>query len=178
MDDREPIRARLRRWYVPNAVYFITCVTRDRLPVFADAANILLLRDTLRRVQGLHPFGMRGYAFLPDHLHLLLFVPEGTSISALMQSVQWNYTRNHKRAHGLATARLWQRGYWDHVIRDEDDWAQHLNYIHYNPVKHGPVRRAEEYPHTSFREYIRRGWYGNVELEEPVLVLTGEGCEP
>lgn len=179
MDEGIPVRARIRRWYAPNAVYFITCVTRQRRALFADEANLLLLRETLRRVQRLHPFGMRGYAFLPDHFHLLILVPEETNVSTLMQSVQWNYTRNYKRARGIRTSlKLWQRGFWDHVIRDEDDFARHLDYIHYNPVKHGLVAEAKDYPHTSFREYLRRSWYGGVPLGEPSLVLGGEGSEP
>jgi putative transposase len=69
--------------------------------------------------------------------------------------------------------RLWQRGFWDHVIRDERDLARHFDYIHYNPVKHGYVTQPEAYTDSSFAEYLRRGWYeigwGHVEPE----ALTG-----
>ena len=156
----EPIRARLRRWYVPDAVYFIVAVTQGRRPIFAGDAAIALLRTTLHRVKALHPFIMHAYAFLPEHLHLLLFVPESSNISRIMQSLEWNYTRNYKQARGISTStHLWQRGFWDHVIRDEADLNWHLDYIHYNPVKHGLTSRPLHYPHTSFREYVRRGWY-------------------
>ena len=58
------------------------------------------------------------------------------------------------------TLHLWQRGFWDHVIRDDLDYERHFNYIHYNPVKHGLALHPGEYPHTSFQEYVKRGWYG------------------
>ena len=156
----EPIRAKIRRVYVPNAHYFVTAVTHSRRRLFADEANMDLLRTTMRRAKAHHPFTMCAYAFMPDHFHLLIFVPESTSISKLLQSIQRNYTRNYKNEHGITQmVRLWQRGFWDHVIRDERDFASHFHYIHYNPVKHGYVIHPEDYAHTSFREYLRRGWY-------------------
>ena len=164
------IRARIRRLYVTNTHYFITGVTKDRCPILADGANMELFRVTLRRAQEYHSFRMRAYAFLPDHFHLLIFVPDTTDISKLLQSVQRNFTRNYKKAHNIDQAtHLWQRGFWDHVIRDERDYVNHFHYIHYNPVKHGYVVRPEDYPHTSFLEYVKRGWYelgwGHAEAE-------------
>ena len=160
MDICEPVRARIRRWYVPNAVYFIVGVMQGREPLFADAENLALLRETLHRVKALYPFTMLAYVFLPDHFHLLIFVPETTNLSKLMQSWQRNFTRNYKVAHGITESlRLWQHGFWDHVIRDVDDHERHFHYVHYNPVKHGYVRRAGEYPHSSFHECVKRGWY-------------------
>jgi len=160
MESPEPIRSRINRWYVPNALYFIVGVTQDRRPLFAETTHVALLRETLHRVKELHPFEMKAYVFLPDHFHVLMFVPETTNISRLLQSWQRNFTLNYKAAHGIATAlRLWQRGFWDHVIRDANDYERHFHYIHYNPVKHGLVRQVCEYPHSSFHEYVRRGIY-------------------
>jgi putative transposase len=157
---QEQIRARIRRWYVPDAVYFITAVTQGRQPLFADGASMELLRVTMRRAKEHHPFTMRAYVFLHDHFHLLIFVPETTNVSKLLQSIQRNFTRNYQKAHHIdEPVRLWQRGFWDHVIRDERDFANHLDYVHYNPVKHGYVSEPEAYAHTSFHEYVRRGWY-------------------
>ena len=165
-----PIRAKIRRWYVANAIYFVTAVTRDRRPIFAQASNLALLRQVLHAVQKLHPFHMHAYAFLPDHLHLLIYVPETTNISKVMQSLQWNYTREYKAAHGLAeSVSLWQRGYWDHVIRNERGFDRHLSYIHYNPVKHGLVEHPADYAETSFREYVKRGWYGEAWCQDPKI---------
>lgn len=157
---QKQIRAKIRRWYVPNAVYFITAVTQDRQPLFTCGASVELLRATMRRAKEYHPFTMRAYTFLPDHVRLLIYVPETTDISRLLQSIQRNFTRNYKKAYDIyEPTQLWQRGFWDHVIRNEGDFANHLDYIHYNPVKHGYVSKPEAYAHSSFHEYVRRGWY-------------------
>jgi putative transposase len=156
----EPIRAKIRRLYVPNAVYFITCVTLERRPVFASEPDLELLRETMRKVKAIHPFEMRAYAFMHDHFHLQIYVPETTDITKIMHSIQRNFTLNYKKTHSLTgEVRIWQRGFWDHVIHDESDFANHFHYIHYNPVKHGYVSRPEDYPHTSYLEYVQRGWY-------------------
>lgn len=156
----EPIRTGIRRLYVPNGLYFITCVTQGRQRVFVSESDLELLRETMRKVKEIHSFSMRAYAFLRDHFHLLLFVADTTDISKVMHSIQRNFALNYKKAHGIGgSLKLWQRGFWDHVIRDERDLANHFHYIHYNPVKHGYVLRPEDYPHTSFQEYVKRGWY-------------------
>ena len=156
----EPVRARIRRLYVPNALYFITAVTQGRQPIFTNEPDLELLRETIRRVKEIHPFRMRAYVFLPDHFHLLIFVPDTTDISKVLHSMQRNFTLNYKKAHGIAhKIKLWQRGFWDHVVRDERDLANHFHYIHYNPVKHEYALKPEDYPHTSFHEYVKREWY-------------------
>lgn len=159
-DERTEIRDRLKRLYIPNAIYFITAVSENRQPVFARDGAIELLRVTMHTVQEIHPFGMRGFVFLHDHLHLLLYVPEQTTISQVMHSLKRNYTRNYKDRLSIdGSLRLWQRRFWDHVIRDERDFLNHLDYIHWNPVKHGYVLCPVDYAHSSFHEYVRRGWY-------------------
>jgi putative transposase len=77
-----------------------------------------------------------------------------------MHSIRPNFTKLHKAAVGRsAPMRLWQRRYWDHVIRDEADLVAHFDYIHYNPVKHGLVTRPEDWPHSSYLDWRRRGCY-------------------
>lgn len=176
-DAPQPVRAKIRRWYVPNAVYFITSVTQDREPLFAEPFALALLRDTMRYTKVYYPFTMVAYVFLPDHFHLLIQVPESTNISNLMQSVQRNFTLDYKKILSIETPlHLWQRGFWDHVIRDERDLERHFDYIHYNPVKHGLVSKPSEYPHSSFLEYVKRGWYGAAWAED--VMVADEGFEP
>lgn len=175
----KPIRVRIRRAVVDEGLYFITTVTHQRKPVFTHP-EIAHLRTVLRAVKAHHPFTMRAYVFLPDHLHLLLRVGADTDISKLMHSFKRNATVAYKEAHGIeGNFSLWQRGFWDHVIRNERDFKNHLDYIHYNPVKHGLVQRPEDYPHSSYREYVRRGWYeigwGHA---APVSIATFETPEP
>lgn len=160
MDTKKPIRTKIRRLYLPDVYYFITCVLANRQPILADENNMTLFRETLRAVKKLYPFTMTAYAFMPDHIHLLIFVPATTNISKLMQSIQWNYTLNYKKQHQITKSlKLWQRGFWDHVIRNEKDFMNHIHYIHYNPVKHGLAACPIDYPHTSFAAYVERGWY-------------------
>ncbi len=103
---------------------------------------------------------MRAYALMSDHVHLTLRVPGTTDISKIVHSLKRNFTLSYKRAKGLTgRVTVWQRGFWDHVIRDERDYARHLNYVHYNPVKHGCAARPEDYADTSYGEYVTRGWY-------------------
>lgn len=165
------IRSRIRRLYVPDAIFFITSVTHKRERLFTNGDNVTLLRRTLHTVKSIHPFKMRAYVFLPDHFHLLIHVGPTTDISKILHSIKRNFTRDYKRLNGVSDAgTLWQRGFWDHVIRNERDYTNHANYIHFNPVKHGLVIRPMDYKHSSFQYYVRAGWYesdwGTVEPDE------------
>ena len=155
-----PIRAKIRRLYIPNAIYFITGVTKNRQPHFNRESRIETLRITLRNVKELYPFRMIAYVFLHDHLHLLIHILDDTDISSLLHSLQRNYTINWKKQEKInRSVSLWQRSFWDHVIRDNRDFRNHFHYIHYNPVKHGYVEKPEDYEHSSYLEYVKRGWY-------------------
>ncbi len=149
-----------RRYYLPDAIVFITAVLRDRRPLFADEANVLLLFDTMRAVQKVHGFHLLAYVILPDHLHWLMQTEPTTNFSIVMKSIKWNYTRNYKVAQGIRDqCVLWQSRFWDHVIRDEADLARHMDYIHYNPVKHGHVSAPTAWPHSTLDHWTRLGYY-------------------
>ena len=157
---KQLVRARIRRVYVEEGTYFITAVTLHRHRIFAQEGEIARLRETLRTVKEAHPFTMLAYVFLHEHFHLLIRLGQTTDISKMMHSIKRNYTLNYKAARGgNGRVTLWQHGFWDHVIRNEQDFQNHMDYIHYNPVKHGYVARPEDYPHSSYVEYVRRGWY-------------------
>ena len=158
--ENPPIRAKIRRLYIPNAIYFITGVTKNREPHFNIESRIDLLRQTIHSVKELHRFKMLAYVFLFDHLHILIHLHPETNISKLLGSIQRNYTVNFKKVNHInESISLWQKGFWDHVIRDDRDFINHFHYIHYNPVKHGYVQKPEDYPHSSYLEYVKRGWY-------------------
>ena len=151
---------RFHRYYVPDAFVFITQVVSDRAPAFADPRLVDLLRATLHEVQKLHPFAMLAYVFLPEHLHLLIRPEGSTTHSDVMHSLKPNFTKAYKERIGCAgSMKFWQKRYWDHVIRDEQDFAQHLDYIHYNPVKHGLTKRPEDWQDSSFAHWKLRGVY-------------------
>jgi len=104
---------------------------------------------------------MDAIVVLPDHLHCLWRLPEGDSDF----SERW---RQIKRVVSIGVAAktndrgektLWQRRFWEHLIRDEADWRKHMDYIHYNPVKHGYTASPGEWAYSSFAKAVERGWY-------------------
>ena len=107
------------------------------------------------------PFVMDAVVVLHDHLHCIWRLPDGDEDF----STRWRLIRRHfslaidapltKRGEKL----VWQRRFWEHLIRDEGDWRRHVDYIHYNPVKHGYVRSPRDWPSSSFHRAIKRGWY-------------------
>jgi len=102
---------------------------------------------------------------LPDHLHALWKMPEGDAdYPGRWQAIKRLFSQKIKQQGVILPKapeggyRLWQRRYWEHTIRDEDDWQRHVDYIHFNPVKHGWVKRVGDWPYSSFHRYVRRGW--------------------
>ena len=147
---------RYRRFYLPNHPVFVTVVTHQRQPWLGDAENAQRLLAAMREVKQLHPYRHLAHAILPDHFHWL-FEPDNTDFSKVVQAVKLNMTWGLKR--GGAQGPFWQNRFLDHLIRDEQDLHNHLDYIHYNPVKHFLSENPESYPHTSFAEWRKRGHY-------------------
>ena len=151
------------RRYPPNgAPIFITAVSANRKLILATQENKQLLLEIIREVKIEHSFSMLGYVILNDHFHLLIKMRDA-DISKIMQSIKLRFTRRSLKQTAITKEQpvsLWQRRFWDHLIRDETDFQRHLDYIHYNPVKHGVVRSANEYVFSSFRVYVERGVYG------------------
>lgn len=140
-----------RRYYIPNPIVFITQVVDRRMPVFAHPPFVEQLRTTLRKVQELHPFHILGYVFLPDHLHLLIRPTGESNFSQIMHSCKRNFTLDYKKLIGVSgRMKFWQKGFWDHIIRDAHDFERHLDYIHYNPMRHSFVDKPEDWPHSSY----------------------------
>ncbi len=150
----------IRRYYVPDAIIFITQVVDRRTPIFREEQYLDLLRTILHNVKVLHPFVMVGYVFLYEHFHLLIRPTGASNFSDIMHSLKPNFTKEYKDLIGVSgSMRFWQKGFWDHVIRDEVDFQRHLDYIHYNPVHHGLVEKPEDWPHSSYRHWQARGAY-------------------
>ena len=162
-----------RRAYVPGGCFFFTLVTHDRRPLFADDRNVERLREGFRRALGKHPFGIDAIVILPDHLHAVWRLPDGDTD----YSLRWRLIK-HYVASGTSSVTnrrgeklVWQRRFWEHTIRDEEDWRNHVDYVHYNPVKHGYVRRPGDWRWGSFERAVRCGWYppGWGEIDPPHL---------
>jgi len=153
--------SRYRRADTPGATYFFTVVSYRRQPILCDEPIRSALRHAIAEVRTRHPFVVEAWVLLPDHLHCLWRLPEGDGDF----SSRWRLIKRHVSA-GIPAAvnkrgekTVWQRRYWEHLIRGEEDWRRHMDYIHYNPVRHGYVTAPAEWPHSSFRRCVERGWY-------------------
>jgi len=161
--------ATFRRAVTPGATYFFTVNTYRRQALLTDPPVYSALREALRAVKRAHRFTIDAFVLLPDHLHCLWTLPEGDADYAL----RWNLVKRrvsqqvrHLITTDLTSSRgkrrelgLWQRRFWEHQIRDDLDFAKHVDYVHWNPVKHGYVIRVADWPYSSFHRYVTRGRY-------------------
>jgi putative transposase len=161
---------RYRRLKVEGASYFFTLVTEHRRKLFADAETVELLRQAIARIGERHPFEVEAQVVMPDHLHALWRMPEkDADYSTRWRLIKEAFTKACVKRHGRAAidparaARgeqsLWQRRFWEHLIRDEEDFGAHLDYIHLNPVHHGYVTAPRDWPHSTFARWVARGVY-------------------
>ncbi len=153
-----------RRYFQPGGSYFFTVVTENRQPILIE--HIDRLRDAFRHGLERHPFKIDGIVILPDHLHTIWQLPDGDhdfstrwmvikrKFSTGLSVSPTNQSKRSKREKGI-----WQRRFWEHCIRDEADWRQHMDYIHYNPVKHGYCESPADWPHSSFNRSLHQGFY-------------------
>ncbi|WP_018882246.1 MULTISPECIES: transposase [unclassified Thioalkalivibrio] len=140
--DGKPHAQALRRgrYSEPGRTYHITTVTRDRTPVFRDFVAARALVTTLRHAQALGHADTLAYVVMPDHLHWLMTLGDGMSLSTVVRSVKAVTARRLGRA-------LWQQGFHDHAVRREEDLASRARYIAANPLRAGLVRNLGDYPH-------------------------------
>ncbi|NOR51740.1 MAG: transposase [Gammaproteobacteria bacterium] len=156
-----------RRSKLKGATYFFTVNCAERHGNRLLENNIDSLRQVIRKVKQAHPFNIDAMVVLPEHLHCIWTLPQGDAD----YGVRWGLIkagfsrlippgeRRSKSRTKRGERGIWQRRYWEHLIRDERDFAHHVDYIHWNPVKHGWVKRVEDWPYSSFHAYVRRGIY-------------------
>ena len=165
---------RYRRAKVSGGTYFFTVNLADRHQGLL-VHHVETLHAVVKTVNRRHPFHMDAYVILPDHLHAIWTLPEGDAdFATRWMLIKAGFSRHIAKGESRNTSRIgkggrgiWQRRYWEHMIRDERDYKQHVDYIHYNPVKHAHVNYAAEWPHSSIHHYIAMGilgsdWGGNV----------------
>ncbi|MGH8147081.1 MAG: REP-associated tyrosine transposase [Rhodanobacteraceae bacterium] len=141
-----------RRAQVPGGCFFFTVVTQNRKPWLTDSNPIHRLRRAFREVMRQRPFAIDAVVILPDHLHTIWRLPPGDDDF----STRWRLIK-----HNVTTGQdwRWQPRFWEHCLRDEEDWRRHIEYIHYNPVKHGYAKTPWDWPFGSFRHAVDRGWH-------------------
>ncbi|MFA6163847.1 MAG: transposase [Methylobacter sp.] len=170
---RTYIRSRLQ-----GGIYFFTVNLAERGQNDLLLRNIDTLREAFRHTQQRHPFVIEAIVVLPEHLHCLWRLPEGDDDFSL----RWRLIKAHFSRHIVSGERvsasrqrknergIWQRRYWEHLIRDDIDYQRHFDYIHYNPVKHGYVAKVADWPYSSFHRCVKRGIYPPDWAAPPAIV--------
>ena len=149
------------RLFVKGGTYFFTVVTYNRQPLLCEQPALIRLKAAFRYVMDKHPYRIDGLVILPDHLHCIWRLPEDDGNF----SIRWNMLKRYFSISmdGPTNKRrektIWQRRFWEHLIRDEDDLHRCLDYIHYNPVKHGYVERPYDWDSSTFKQHVKRGFY-------------------
>lgn len=153
-----------RRADIPGGTYFFTVNLADRSSRLL-VENVDALRHAVRVVKRRHPFAIDAWVVLPDHMHAIWTLPEDSAdFSGRWSLIKAGFSRAISCTEKISESRcgkrergIWQRRFWEHLIRDDDDLRRHIDYVHINPVKHGHAEHAVEWPHSSIHRYIRDG---------------------
>ena len=160
-----------RRAFCPGGTFFFTLVTENRAPILCEDVSRPLLHQAILQCASQRAFVLEAMVLLPDHLHLLVTLPgDDADFSTRIAATKANFTRSYLMGGGVeqprSTARVarrrrgvWQRWFWEHVIRDEEDFEKHLNYIHWNPVKHNVAKCPHEWPYSTFPKWVHKEVY-------------------
>ena len=160
-----------RRYFVPGGSYFFTVVTYRRARFLCDESARRILGENIRECQRTWPFVVNAMVLLPDHLHAIWSLPTGDD----GYSRRWGWVKKEftsawlgaggqqgTTSRGMQAQRrrgVWQPRFWEHTLRDENDFERHFDYIHYNPVKHRLVESPKDWPHSTFHRWVCDGVY-------------------
>ena len=162
-----------RRLYIPGSTIFLTIVTYNRQPIFSNPDNISLLRQAIAKTRSERHFTIEGAVILPDHLHFLWTLPpDDYNYSYRVSRLKVLFTKSFRgrkyKAQNISDSRIkhresnvWQRRFWEHTIKEENEFENFLNYIHYNPVKHGLVSCPHFWQYSSFQTWVNKEIYQN-----------------
>ena len=151
-----------RRNFIPGGCFFFTVNLADRrLRLLTE--HVDALRSAFRETHQRHPFTTDAVVVLPDHLHAVWTLPEGDrDFATRWRLIKSTFSRNFAVGEPISASRaakgergIWQRRYWEHTIRDENDLARHIDYVHINPMKHGLVERVGDWPYSSFHRMVK-----------------------
>ncbi|WP_286240764.1 REP-associated tyrosine transposase [Neptuniibacter halophilus] len=155
-----------RRAWMPGGSYFFTLKLYQRRSDLL-VRHIECLRTAVQRVRQTYPFVIHGWVVLPDHMHALITLPPDDCRyplrwrlikSTFSKSLRTGELRSDSRIR-RGERGIWQRRFWEHLIRDEADFHRHMDYIHFNPVKHGHVDRVADWPYSTFHRLVQSGYY-------------------
>ena len=160
-----------RRSRLAGGTFFFTVVTEQRANLLCTELARSLLSKAVRDCRRRWPFHIDAIVLLGDHLHAIWTLPEGDTD----YSTRWAWIKKEFSKSWIATGGfsrevsprrqrrrrlgIWQRGFWEHTIQNETDFARHFDYVHYNPIKHGLVKSVSEWPYSTFHRWVRKGVY-------------------
>ena len=174
--------AHYTRAYVPGGTFFFTVALLERRQTWLTT-HIADLRESIRVVRAARPFRIDAIVVLPDHLHCLWTLPpDDPDFSTRCRLIKSRFVRCIPTGERLSARRaqvgeqgIWQRRFWEHSVRDETDFSRHMDYIHYNPVKHGHAKRVADWPHSRFHHYVKQGVYPlDWAADEATRLMPGE----
>lgn len=150
-----------------GGMYFFTLVLSQRHNTNLLIDHFDLLKSSIKKVKSKCPFLLPAIVVLPDHLHMVMLLPKGDDDYAMrIRLIKTYFSRALDVAESISNSMsrkkekgIWQRRFWEYLIRDEDDLHRHIDYIHYNPVKHCYCKKADEWPYSTFQKYVKRGVY-------------------
>lgn len=145
-----------RRAFIDDSMVFITIVTNNRLPILVE--NIDTIKQILFNVMKIYRFCIFAYSIQPDHIHCIIKPRNIEEYPKIIKSFKYAFTKYV----GLVKStynKIWQNRYWEHTIRDDTDLYNHLDYIHFNPVKHNLTNSVKCWKYSSFKKFVRKGWY-------------------
>lgn len=173
-----------RRNRVPGGTYFFTVNILDRRERLL-VEHVDTFRDAVRKVRAQHPFHIDAWVVLPDHTHCVWTLPLGDDdYSSRWKAIKIAFAKSLPKSERLSAVRerkgergIWQRRFWEHTIRDESDYAAHVDYVHINPFKHGLVERVADWPYSSFHRFVEAGIYTSDWAGEAGVLSAGERDE-
>jgi len=156
-----------RRTWCPGGTYFFTVNLLQRHDNDLLVRNIDALRHVVKSVKTRHPFIIHAWVVLPEHLHCVIELPkDDTDFSLRWRLIKMEFSkslpvieRRSKVRERRGERGIWQRRFWEHLIRDEADYHAHMDYVHINPVKHGLVSRVRNWPYSTFHRLVVQGVY-------------------
>jgi putative transposase len=165
------VMTNIRRHFQPGQICFLTHVTFNRAPLLITHFD--LLWNSVEGFRSRDAFDLLAWVVLPDHMHLLV-APNGNDVSILMRRIKLSFSARVRQRVGLSDGRVWQYRFWDRIMRDENESNRHIDYIHYNPVKHGYVTDPYRSEYSSLAEYHALGLYARDWGVKSVLEFDGE----
>jgi putative transposase len=159
-----------KRVFEDGYCYFLTIVTHQRNAILID--NIDLLREAFKHSKNKYPYHIDAIVILPDHIHMIINPEHAIEYPKIVSTMKQYFSKHcdplyyqHLSQSSSRTKAgykpIWQKKYYEHTIRNKEDYTVRLNYIHYNPVKHGYVGKVNDWKYSSFQRYVAKGYYSS-----------------